>query len=198
MTTANGRPLTSVVAGGAGFVGYHLARALLARGDRVICLDSFLTGTEENAADLCRHPDVRLVRQDVTETVALGERVDRVYNLACAASPPHYQADPVHTMLTNVLGTANLLKLAEAHGARFVQASTSEVYGDPEEHPQAEDYLGHVNCTGRRACYDEGKRAAEALAFDHLRAGGSTCGWRGSSTPTGRGCAPTTGASCRT
>jgi UDP-glucuronate decarboxylase len=97
--------------------------------------------------------------------------VHRVYNLACAASPPHYQADPVHTMLTNVLGTANLLALAEAHGARFVQASTSEVYGDPEEHPQPEDYRGHVNCTGSRACYDEGKRAAEALAFDYLRAG---------------------------
>jgi UDP-glucuronate decarboxylase len=173
MTTANGngRALTSVVAGGAGFVGFHLSHALLARGDRVICLDSFLTGTEENAADLCRHRDVRVVRQDVTEAVSLGERVDRVYNLACAASPPHYQADPVHTMLTNVLGTANLLKLAEANGARFVQASTSEVYGDPEEHPQAEDYRGHVNCTGRRACYDEGKRAAEALVFDYLRAG---------------------------
>jgi len=167
----NGRKPTAVVAGGAGFVGYHLAAALLASGHRVICIDSFVTGTEENAADLCRNPEFRLVRQDVTRPVALGEPVERVYNLACAASPPHYQADPVHTMLTNVLGTANLLALAEATGARFVQASTSEVYGDPEEHPQPEGYRGHVNCTGSRACYDEGKRAAEALAFDYLRAG---------------------------
>jgi UDP-glucuronate decarboxylase len=101
--------------------------------------------------------------------VALGERVDCVFNLACPASPPHYQADPVHTMLTCVLGTNHLLGCAAEHGARFVQASTSEVYGDPEEHPQGEDYLGHVNCTGQRACYDEGKRAAEAICFDHVR-----------------------------
>ena len=154
-----------------GFVGYHLVQALLARGDRVVCVDSFVTGTEENASDLCRHPDFRLIRHDVIEAVTPGERLDVVYNLACAASPPHYQADPVHTMLTNVLGTANLLALEEANGARFVQASTSEVYGDPEAHPQPEDYRGHVNCTGARACYDEGKRAAEALAFDYLRAG---------------------------
>jgi UDP-glucuronate decarboxylase len=161
----------AVIAGGAGFVGFHLAEALIARGQRVICVDSFVTGTEENAADLCRYRDFRLIRQDVTDPVVTGEPVAVVFNLACAASPPHYQADPVHTMLTNVLGTANLLALAEEHRARFVQASTSEVYGDPEEHPQTEDYRGHVNCTGVRACYDEGKRAAEALAFDYLRAG---------------------------
>ena len=171
MRGAGSSPLTAVVAGGAGFVGFHLAEALLSRGHRVICVDSFLTGSEENADDLCRHEDYRLVRHDVTDPLALREPVDRVYNLACAASPPHYQADPVHTMLTNVLGTANLLALAEANGARFIQASTSEVYGDPEEHPQPEGYRGHVNCTGSRACYDEGKRAAEALAFDYLRAG---------------------------
>ena len=165
------RPLTAVVAGGAGFVGFHLCEALLAQGHRVICIDNFLTGTEENAADLCRHPDLRLVRQDVTDPVSVREAVDRVYNLACAASPPQYQADPIHTMLTNVLGTANLLALAEATGARFIQASTSEVYGDPEEHPQPEGYRGNVSCTGSRACYDEGKRAAETLAFDFLRAG---------------------------
>jgi UDP-glucuronate decarboxylase len=162
---------TAVVAGGAGFVGFHLCEALLAQGRRVICVDSFLTGSEANAADLCRHEGFRLVRHDVTAPLRLGEAADVVYNLACAASPPHYQADPVHTMLTNVLGTSHLLALAEADGARFVQASTSEVYGDPEEHPQPEDYVGHVNCTGSRACYDEGKRAAEALAFDYLRAG---------------------------
>ncbi len=167
----NGRRATALVAGGAGFVGFHLVTALLARGDRVICVDSFVTGTEENASDLCRHADFRLIRQDVTVAVDPDEPLDVIYNLACAASPPHYQADPVHTMLTNVLGTANLLRLAEANGARFLQASTSEVYGDPEAHPQREDYRGHVNCTGPRACYDEGKRAAEALVFDHLRAG---------------------------
>jgi UDP-glucuronate decarboxylase len=167
----NGHRETALVAGGGGFVGFHLVEALIARGDRVICVDSFVTGIEENAADLCRHPDFRLMRHDVTEAMTPGEPVDVVYNLACAASPPHYQADPVHTMLTNVLGTANLLALAEANGARFLQASTSEVYGDPETHPQPEEYRGSVNCTGVRACYDEGKRAAEALAFDYLRAG---------------------------
>jgi UDP-glucuronate decarboxylase len=164
-------PRTALVAGGAGFVGFHLCEALRARGWRVICVDSFLTGTEENAADLCRHADFRLVRHDVTHPLRLGEPVGIVFNLACAASPPQYQADPVHTMLTNVLGTANLLALAETQGARFVQASTSEVYGDPEVHPQPEGYRGHVSCTGSRACYDEGKRAAEALVFDYLRAG---------------------------
>jgi UDP-glucuronate decarboxylase len=169
--TENSNPRTVVVAGGAGFVGFHLCEALIASGHRVICIDSFLTGTEENADTLCRHSDFRLIRHDVTRPITITEPVDRVFNLACAASPPHYQADPVHTMLTNVLGTANLLALAEEHGARFVQASTSEVYGDPEVHPQAEDYTGSVNCTGIRACYDEGKRAAEALVFDHLRAG---------------------------
>src|SRR5690606_18452963 len=130
-----------------------------------------LTGRPENVQPLHNHPRFRLVEHDVTVALDLPERIDQVYNLACPASPPHYQADPVHTMMTSVVGTRNLLALAEAHGARFLQASTSEVYGDPEQHPQREDYWGHVNPTGPRACYDEGKRAAESLCFDLWRAG---------------------------
>jgi UDP-glucuronate decarboxylase len=165
-------PRTIVVAGGGGFLGSHLCQALLEKGHTVLCIDSFLTGLRENTVQLQSHPRFRLIEQDICEKLDLGRRkVDAVYNLACAASPPRYQADPVHTMLTSVVGTQNLLDLAERHGARFLQASTSEVYGDPEQHPQTEDYRGHVNCTGPRACYDEGKRAAEALCFDYLRMG---------------------------
>lgn len=166
----NGTRKTVLVAGGAGFVGTHLIDALLARGDRVICVDSFITGSEDNVLPLKNHPNFRLFEMDVCSLEHIDEPVQQVYNLACAASPPQYQIDPVHTMMTCVQGTGNLLTLAEQHGASFVQASTSEVYGDPAEHPQREDYRGNVNCTGPRACYDEGKRAAEALCFDMLRA----------------------------
>ena len=166
----NGGPRV-LVAGGAGFLGSHLCDALLAGGARVACLDSYLTGRAENVAHLAREPRFELVEADVVDPLPRLPRVDAVFNLACAASPPHYQADPEHTMLTCVLGTRNLLRLAERDGARFLQASTSEVYGDPEVHPQAEGYWGHVNPTGPRACYDEGKRAAEALCFDFCRAG---------------------------
>ncbi|MDB6453736.1 UDP-glucuronic acid decarboxylase family protein [Falsirhodobacter sp. 20TX0035] len=162
--------LTILVAGGAGFVGSHLCETLLQKGHRVICLDSFQTGREGNVLPLCNFPTFRLVRHDVARPLVLSEKLDRVYNLASPASPPHYQADPVGTMMTNVVGTLNLLELAERNGARLLQASTSEVYGDPEVHPQPEDYVGHVNCTGPRACYDEGKRAAETLCFDFVRA----------------------------
>jgi UDP-glucuronate decarboxylase len=162
---------TVLVAGGAGFVGSHLCDELLARGANVVCVDSLLTGRLSNIRPLTNHPGFAFVRHDITEPLVLERRLDRIYNLACPASPPHYQADPVHTMLTSVVGTRHLLALAEAHGARFLQASTSEVYGDPEQHPQREDYWGHVNPTGPRACYDEGKRAAEALCFDLWRAG---------------------------
>ncbi|GGE32226.1 NAD-dependent dehydratase [Agaricicola taiwanensis] len=124
-----------------------------------------------NVEPLENHPNFRLIEHDICDLLEITEPVDFVYNLACAASPPRYQADPVHTMMTNVAGTKNLLQLAEHYGASFLQASTSEVYGDPEEHPQREDYWGHVNCTGPRACYDEGKRAAEALCFDLYRSG---------------------------
>lgn len=162
---------TVLVAGGAGFIGFHLSEALLAQGHRVICLDNFQTGARRNVAALSHHGAFRVIRADVSRPFGVPERLDRIYNLACAASPPLYQADPVHTMMTNVVGTEQLIRLAEQNGARFVQASTSEVYGDPEQHPQREDYVGHVNCTGPRACYDEGKRAAEALCHDMRRLG---------------------------
>ncbi|RWX74991.1 SDR family oxidoreductase [Neorhizobium lilium] len=167
----DGKTKTILVAGGAGFVGSHLCDSLLLRGNRVICVDSFLTGSKANVRPLENHPNFRLIEKDICGLFDIDEPVDQVYNLACAASPPQYQADPMHTMMTCVTGTANLLSIAERHGASFLQASTSEVYGDPEEHPQREDYRGNVSCTGPRACYDEGKRAAEALCFDMLRAG---------------------------
>jgi UDP-glucuronate decarboxylase len=171
MSSSNVSGMTILVAGGAGFVGSHLCDELLASGNRVICVDNFQTSSHRNAQALENHPDFRLIEADICEPLACDEPVDQVYNLACPASPPHYQADPMHTMMTSVVGTGNLLRLAERHGASFLQASTSEVYGDPEEHPQREDYWGHVNCTGPRACYDEGKRAAETLCFDMLRSG---------------------------
>ncbi|AGS24017.1 NAD-dependent epimerase/dehydratase family protein (plasmid) [Rhizobium etli] len=166
-----GKSKTVLVAGGAGFVGSHLCDALLGRGDTVICVDSYITGSRDNVRPLMNHPGFRLIEQDICKFIEIGEPLDQIYNLACAASPPQYQADPVHTMMTCVAGTGNLLALAERHRAAFLQASTSEVYGDPAEHPQKEDYRGNVSCTGPRACYDEGKRAAEALCFDMLRAG---------------------------
>jgi UDP-glucuronate decarboxylase len=166
----------AVVAGGAGFIGSHLCDRLLERGYAVLCLDSLLTGRSTNIQHLSGDPRFTFVQADVIEPLpaVLGlskGRIRRVYNLACAASPPHYQADPEHTLLTNVIGTRHLLQLAEAHGARFLQASTSEVYGDPHVHPQTENYWGNVNPTGPRACYDEGKRAAETLTYDFARAG---------------------------
>lgn len=163
------RPLRVLVAGGAGFVGSHLCEVLLERGCDVICLDSFLTGRADNVSQLREHPRFALIEQDVCHMVKIEGPVHRVYNLACAASPDHYQADPTHTMMTCVLGTRNLLSFAARKAARYLQASTSEIYGDPEEHPQRESYVGHVSCTGPRACYDEGKRAAETLCFDALR-----------------------------
>jgi UDP-glucuronate decarboxylase len=169
-----GKKKTALVTGGAGFVGSHLIDALLAEGAHVVCLDSLLTGRASNLAHLKREPRFDFVEADVIDE--LPKSVARtafthVYHLACAASPPHYQADPEHTMLTNVVGTRNLLRLAEEKRARFLLTSTSEVYGDPEVHPQPESYRGWVSCTGPRACYDEGKRAAETLAFDYQRMG---------------------------
>ena len=166
----------NVVAGGAGFIGSHLCRALLDRGEGVLCIDSLQTARPSNLAALTGHPGFSFVRHDITaplpaSVLAEVPRIHRVWNLACAASPPLYQMDPEHTMLTNVVGTNHLLRLAERAGARFLLTSTSEVYGDPEVHPQPEDYRGHVSCTGPRACYDEGKRAAESLVFDYGRAG---------------------------
>jgi UDP-glucuronate decarboxylase len=170
----NGKAKRALVAGGAGFIGSNLIDVLLAEGAEVVCLDSFQTGRRSNLAHLEREPRFDLVEADIIDALpptlaAPRRRFTHIYNLACAASPPHYQADPEHTMMTNVLGTRHLLRLAEAQGARFLLTSTSEVYGDPEVHPQPESYRGEVNCTGPRACYDEGKRAAEALSFDFAR-----------------------------
>ncbi len=160
-----------LVAGGAGFIGSQLCDHLLATGKEVICIDNLQTGRIENIRAHVGTAGFRFIEGDICDPLDIEAPIDEVYNLACAASPPSYQADPVHTMMTCVAGTLNLLKLAEHYGARFLQASTSEIYGDPEEHPQREDYVGHVNCTGPRACYDEGKRAAETLCHDMLRSG---------------------------
>ncbi|AJE49061.1 UDP-glucuronic acid decarboxylase family protein [Celeribacter indicus] len=172
MRSASSPRPVALVAGGAGFVGSHLCDALIARDMRVICVDNFHTGRRENVAPLFNDRRFRLIEADVTEAIKEPlEALDWLFNLASPASPRHYQENPVGTMMTNVAGTNNLLDLARRHGARFVQASTSEVYGDPEIHPQREDYCGNVNPIGPRACYDEGKRAAEALCSDYLRAG---------------------------
>ena len=165
----------ALVTGGAGFIGSSLCDRLIGDGAHVLCLDNLRTGTLDNLSQLASESRFDFVEHDVIDNLPLwlcGGRVKltHIYHLACAASPPHYQADPEHTMLTNVMGTCNLLRLAEETGARFLLTSTSEVYGDPEVHPQAEGYRGSVSCTGPRACYDEGKRAAETLAFDFQRA----------------------------
>jgi UDP-glucuronate decarboxylase len=167
----DGRPRRVLVAGAAGFIGSHLCDALIHRGMAVIGVDNFLTGDPRNIAHLRNNPRFAFLRLDVIDPLPLSLRADLIFNLACAASPPQYQADPVHTMLTNIIGTRNLLALAADCGARFVLASTSEVYGDPLVHPQTEEYWGNVNPIGPRACYGEGKRAAETLAFDYQRAG---------------------------
>lgn len=153
-----------LVAGGAGFLGSHLCERLLGAGHQVICLDNFSTGLRRNIRQLKRSDAFSVIAHDIIEPIDL--EVDEIYNLACPASPPHYQADPIHTTKTCVLGSLNLLELAVRRRARIVQASTSEVYGDPNVHPQVESYWGNVNPFGPRACYDEGKRCAEALFFD--------------------------------
>ena len=162
-----------LVAGGAGFLGSHLCDRLHASGSNVVCLDSLRTGSLENISHLLGKSRFSFIEADLTETLpkSLERRRDigRVFNLASAASPPHYQSDPEHTLLTNVMGTQRLLRLAELWRARFLLASTSEIYGDPDVHPQRETYHGSVNPVGPRACYDEGKRAAETLASDYRR-----------------------------
>src|SRR5947209_16981349 len=166
----------ALVTGGAGFIGSNLCDRLIGEGAHVVCIDNLQTGRAENLRQFDRDPMFEFIEHDVIDNLPQwlrGARVKftHIYHLACAASPPHYQADPEHTLVTNVVGTRNMLRLAEETGARLLLTSTSEVYGDPEVHPQTEDYRGWVNCTGPRACYDEGKRAAETLAFDFLRAG---------------------------
>lgn len=159
-----------MVTGGAGFIGSHLIDRLMQAGDEVICLDNFFTGHKRNVQHWLDHPNFELIRHDITEPIRL--EVDQIYHLACPASPVHYQYNPVKTIKTNVLGTLHMLGLAKRVKARFLLASTSEVYGDPEVHPQSEDYRGNVNTIGIRSCYDEGKRVAETLAFDYYRQSG--------------------------
>jgi len=156
-----------LVTGGAGFIGSHLCERLLAQGHNVLCVDNYFTGTRDNIAHLLSHPRFEAMRHDIT--FPLYVEVDEIYNLACPASPVHYQFDPVQTTKTSISGALNMLGLAKRLKAKVLQASTSEVYGDPEVHPQAEDYRGSVNPLGPRACYDEGKRCAETLFFDYRR-----------------------------
>jgi UDP-glucuronate decarboxylase len=156
-----------LVTGGAGFLGSHLCGRLVKEGHDVICVDNFFTGNKDNIMDIMDLPNFELMRHDVT--FPLYVEVDEIYNLACPASPIHYQHDPVQTTKTSVHGAINMLGLAKRTGAKIFQASTSEVYGDPQVHPQKEDYWGHVNPVGERSCYDEGKRCAETLFFDYYR-----------------------------
>ena len=156
-----------MVTGGAGLIGSHLCEVLLADGHEVLCVDNYFTGSRRNIAHLINHPMFEALRHDVT--VPLMAEVDQIYHLACPASPVHYQRDPVQTMKTNIMGAINMLDLAKRLGARIFQASTSEVYGDPDVHPQPETYWGRVNPVGVRSCYDEGKRGAETLFFDFHR-----------------------------
>lgn len=165
-----GRRLRVVVTGGAGFVGSHLVDKLIGRGNDVIVIDNFFTGRKENLVHLFGNPRFELIRHDVVDPILL--EVDQIYHLACPASPVHYKYNPIKTIKTNVMGTLNMLGLAKRIGARFLLTSTSEVYGDPLEHPQKETYWGNVNPIGERSCYDEGKRTAETLAMDYHRGAG--------------------------
>ncbi|XP_076897976.1 UDP-glucuronic acid decarboxylase 1-like [Bidens hawaiensis] len=162
--------MRTLVTGGAGFVGSHLVDVLMARGDEVIVIDNFFTGRKENVAHHLDNPRFELIRHDVVHPILL--EVDQIYHLACPASPVHYKYNPIKTIKTNVIGTLNMLGLAKRVKARFLITSTSEVYGDPHEHPQKESYWGHVNPIGVRSCYDEGKRTAETLAMDYNRSEG--------------------------
>ncbi len=161
----------NLITGGAGFLGSHLVDRLMEAGEEVICLDNFYTGRKDNIRHWLGHPSFELIRHDVTEPIRL--EIDRIWHLACPASPVHYQSNPIKTAKTSFLGTYNMLGLARRVGARLLLASTSEVYGDPEVHPQPESYRGCVNTIGIRSCYDEGKRIAETLCFDYQRMHGT-------------------------
>ena len=158
-----------LITGGAGFIGSHLSERLLADGHTVICLDNFFTGQHRNIEHLLTNKKFTLLEHDIIDPLYLDQPIDQIYNLACPASPVHYQQDPIRTVKANTKGVINMLGLAKAKQARILQASTSEVYGDPEVHPQPESYKGSVNCLGPRACYDEGKRVAETLCMDYHR-----------------------------
>ena len=165
--------MTILVTGGAGFIGSHLCERLLAEGHKVICVDNLFTGSKDNLKLFLHNPNFQFIEHDIVTPLFLEVKIDQIYNLACPASPVHYQFNPVHTFKANTIGVMNMLGLARQHGARFLQASTSEVYGDPEVHPQPETYRGNVNTIGPRACYDEGKRYAETICFDYYRMHGS-------------------------
>ena len=157
----------NLITGGSGFLGSHLAKKLLDKGEEVICLDNFFTGKKNNINELIKNRNFELIRHDVTEPIKL--EIDNIWHLACPASPIHYQFNPIKTTKTSFMGTYNMLGLAKRVGAKFLLASTSEIYGDPKEHPQKESYKGSVNTTGIRSCYDEGKRIAETLCSDYQR-----------------------------
>lgn len=171
MKTANEtKPVkTVIVTGGAGFLGSNLCEYLLSKNERVICVDNLYTGRIENIKHLLKNKKFRFIKHDIIKPFMMKEKIDQIYNLACPASPPHYQKDPIMTIKTNTIGIINVLELARKNNARILQASTSEVYGDPKEHPQKESYRGNVNPDGPRACYDEGKRIGETLFFDYNR-----------------------------
>jgi len=158
-----------VITGGAGFIGSHLCEFLLSKGEHVICVDNFFTGSKNNIKALMKNTNFEVIEHDIIEPLFINKKIDQVYNLACPASPVHYQFNPIRTIKANTIGVINVLGFAKKHNARILQASTSEVYGDPTEHPQKEIYWGNVNCDGIRACYDEGKRVAETLFFDYHR-----------------------------
>ncbi len=162
--------MRALVTGGSGFIGSHLCDALLSGGTRVLCLDNLFSGSKRNIEAHLQRPDFEFIRHDIVEPILL--EIDQIYNLACPASPVYYQRNPVKTVKANVIGTLNCLGIAKRVGARILQASTSEVYGDPDVHPQSEDYWGHVNPVGPRSCYDEGKRVAETLMVDYHRQNG--------------------------
>lgn len=161
---------TILVTGGAGFLGSHLCELLIKKGNEVICLDNLFTGNLKNISHLEKNPNFKFIEHDIIEPIYFDDiKIDQIYNLACPASPIHYQFNPVRTVKANTIGVINVLGIAKKHGARVLQASTSEIYGDPLEHPQKESYRGNVNTIGERACYDEGKRVAETLFFDYHR-----------------------------
>jgi len=160
---------TILVTGGAGFIGSHLCQKLIEQENQVICVDNFFTGQKRNIENLHENKNFKLIEHDIIEPLYIDDKIDQIYNLACPASPIHYQQNPIRTVKANVLGVINMLGLAKAKKCKILQASTSEVYGDPNVHPQPEDYNGNVNPTGIRSCYDEGKRCAETLFFDYHR-----------------------------
>ena len=159
---------TTLITGGAGFIGTNLCKRFLNDGHKVICVDNLYKGQMRNIEPLMSNPNFKFINHNIIEPLNNEEKIDEIYNLACPASPPHYQRDPIFTLQTNFMGMSNMLELANKNNCKILQASTSEVYGDPLEHPQKESYWGHVNCVGIRSCYDEGKRCAETLCFNYI------------------------------